>query len=42
LARDHQLAAYHHAGFWQPMDTVRDKTHLEALWQSGQAPWKVW
>ncbi|MBV8165652.1 MAG: glucose-1-phosphate cytidylyltransferase [Alphaproteobacteria bacterium] len=42
LARDGQLAAYHHPGFWQPMDTLRDKTHLEGLWQSGQAPWKIW
>jgi glucose-1-phosphate cytidylyltransferase len=37
-----QLAAYQHDGFWQPMDTLRDKTYLEQLWQSGQAPWKVW
>jgi glucose-1-phosphate cytidylyltransferase len=42
LARDRQLSAYQHTGFWQPMDTLRDKTHLESLWQSGQAPWKVW
>jgi glucose-1-phosphate cytidylyltransferase len=42
LTRDNQLAAYAHEGFWQPMDTLRDKTHLEALWSSGQAPWKVW
>jgi glucose-1-phosphate cytidylyltransferase len=42
LARDKQLAAYAHEGFWQPMDTLRDKNHLEALWNSGQAPWKVW
>ena len=42
LAREKQLAAYAHEGFWQPMDTLRDKTHLEALWSSGRAPWKVW
>ena len=42
LASEGQLAAYHHSGFWQPMDTLRDKTHLEELWQSGVAPWKIW
>jgi glucose-1-phosphate cytidylyltransferase len=42
LAKDNQLMAYKHTGFWQPMDTLRDKTHLEDLWQSGKAPWKVW
>lgn len=42
LAEAGQLSAYLHHGFWQPMDTLRDKTHLEALWQSGTAPWKVW
>ncbi len=42
LARDSQLSAFKHAGFWQPMDTLRDKTHLEQLWNSGKAPWKVW
>ena len=42
LAEDGQLAAYQHSGFWQPMDTQRDKMHLEELWQSGKAPWKVW
>jgi glucose-1-phosphate cytidylyltransferase len=42
LTRDKQLAAYAHGGFWQPMDTLRDKTYLETLWSSGQAPWKVW
>lgn len=42
LADEKQLAAYPHQGFWQPMDTLRDKTHLEELWQSGKAPWKVW
>ena len=42
LASQGQLAAFQHAGFWQPMDTLRDKTHLEELWASGAAPWKVW
>ena len=42
LARDGQLSAYPHHGFWQPMDTLRDKTKLEELWHSGNAPWKVW
>lgn len=42
LATNGDLAAYQHRGFWQPMDTLRDKTQLEALWQSGQAPWKLW
>jgi glucose-1-phosphate cytidylyltransferase len=42
LARTKQLLAYFHGGFWQPMDTLRDKNHLEELWQSGKAPWKVW
>ncbi len=42
LAESNQLAAYHHSGFWQPMDTLRDKDHLEKLWSSGKAPWKVW
>jgi glucose-1-phosphate cytidylyltransferase len=42
LARAGQLAAYFHKGFWQPMDTLRDKNHLEELWASGRAPWKVW
>lgn len=42
LAEEGQLAAYQHGGFWQPMDTLRDKTHLEELWASGKAPWKVW
>lgn len=42
LARNGQLAAYKHQGFWYAMDTLRDKNHLEALWQSGKAPWKVW
>jgi glucose-1-phosphate cytidylyltransferase len=42
LAKEGELAAFHHHGFWQPMDTLRDKMHLEELWQSGKAPWKVW
>jgi glucose-1-phosphate cytidylyltransferase len=42
LAADGQMSAYLHHGFWQPMDTLRDKTHLEELWASGSAPWKVW
>jgi len=42
LAESCQLSAYHHQGFWQPMDTLRDKILLEELWKSGQAPWKVW
>ncbi|WP_426052967.1 glucose-1-phosphate cytidylyltransferase [Bacillus sp. DC4300-2b2] len=42
LAADGQLNAWFHRGFWQPMDTQRDKTHLEQLWASGDAPWKTW
>ncbi|MDD5036243.1 MAG: glucose-1-phosphate cytidylyltransferase [Methylococcaceae bacterium] len=42
LAREHQINAFFHHDFWQPMDTLRDKIHLEELWQSGNAPWKVW
>lgn len=42
LAQEGQLNAFHHDGFWQPMDTLRDKHLLESLWQSGKAPWKVW
>jgi glucose-1-phosphate cytidylyltransferase len=42
LAQKNQLKAYQHHGFWQPMDTLRDKTLLEELWNSGKAPWKVW
>jgi len=42
LARTNQLSAFIHQGFWQPMDTLRDKQSLETLWASGQAPWKVW
>ncbi len=42
LAHDEQLSAYTHRGFWQPMDTLRDKIKLEELWQTDAAPWKVW
>lgn len=42
LAHDGELAAFEHHGFWQPMDTLRDKNYLEDLWDSGNAPWKVW
>lgn len=42
LAIEGQLSAYKHYGFWQPMDTLRDKVKLEEFWESGQAPWKVW
>jgi glucose-1-phosphate cytidylyltransferase len=42
LAADDELMAFEHSGFWQPMDTLRDKTYLEELWASGQAPWKTW
>jgi len=42
LASEGQLSAYKHDGFWQPMDTLRDKIALENLWNSGKAPWKVW
>jgi len=42
LARDGQLMAYRHEGFWQCMDTLRDKVYLESLWESGKAPWKTW
>ncbi len=42
LTQKNQLMAYEHQGFWQPMDTLRDKDMLEDFWQSGKAPWKVW
>jgi glucose-1-phosphate cytidylyltransferase len=42
LAKSDQLSIYKHQGFWQPMDTLRDKQHLEDLWSSGKAPWKTW
>ena len=42
LAANNQISAYKHYGFWQPMDTLRDKRYLESLWTSEQAPWKLW
>lgn len=42
LAKRGELRAYEHSGFWQPMDTLREKNLLEDLWSSGEAPWKVW
>jgi len=42
LAEKGQLASYIHTGFWQPMDTLREKLYLEELWRSGNAPWKIW
>lgn len=42
LARDDELRAYRHRGFWHAMDTLRDRNHLEDLWRSGNAPWKIW
>jgi len=42
LARDDQLSAFKHEGFWQPMDTLREKIMLNELWKSGKAPWRVW
>lgn len=42
IARDGRLAAYKHNGFWRAMDTLRDKMHLEKLWESNKAPWKTW
>jgi glucose-1-phosphate cytidylyltransferase len=42
LAKTSQMAAYNHSGFWQAMDTLRDKNYLEELWSSGKAPWKTW
>lgn len=42
LCADGQLAAFKHHGFWQPMDTLRDKNYLEELWKASQAPWKIW
>lgn len=42
LAKGGQLMSFEHTGFWQPMDSLRDKHHLEKLWESGKAPWKVW
>jgi glucose-1-phosphate cytidylyltransferase len=42
IAAENQLMAFEHEGFWQPMDTLREKNLLESLWESGKAPWKVW
>ncbi len=42
LASQGRLVAWSHQGFWQPMDTLRDKNHLEELWRTGRAPWKIW
>lgn len=42
LVKDHQLIAYTHKGFWQCMDTLREKQQLETLWEGGNAPWKIW
>ncbi|NIK86908.1 glucose-1-phosphate cytidylyltransferase [Rhizomicrobium palustre] len=42
LVSERQMAAFEHGGFWQAMDTLRDKQHLESLWASGEAPWRVW
>ena len=42
LARDQQVMAFEHDGFWQPMDTLRDRHHLEELWAKGRAPWRIW
>ena len=42
LAKKGMLSAYRHYGFWQPMDTLRDKMYLENIWHSGKIPWKLW
>ena len=42
VARDGEMTAYKHDGFWSPMDTMRDKEYLEELWETGKAPWKLW
>lgn len=42
LAAEGQMSAYRHEGFWAPMDNIRDKAYLEALWEEGKAPWRVW
>ena len=42
LSEEGQLGIYRHFGFWRPMDTLRDKNELEALWESSEAPWKNW
>jgi len=42
LAKDGKMHAYRHTGFWKPMDTLRDNTELNEMWDKGTAPWKVW
>ena len=42
LAAQGELSAYLHTGFWQPLDTLREKKYLEELWSTGKAPWKIW
>ena len=42
LSQEGELSAYRHGGFWQCMDTLREKQYLDKLWEEGQAPWKVW
>ena len=42
LAAQREIMAFEHHGFWQPMDTLREKQYLEKLWQSGKAPWRTW
>jgi glucose-1-phosphate cytidylyltransferase len=42
LAQQGEMSAFEHDGFWQPMDTLRDKNHLEELWLANKAPWKTW
>ena len=42
LSKENQLQGYKHSGFWHPVDTLREKNHLESLWDSGKAPWKIW
>ena len=42
LAENGELMAFQHSGFWQPLDTLRDKNYLEELWAKGKAPWKLW
>ena len=42
LAKERELTSYFHKGFWQPMDTLRNKNYLEELWKKGNPPWKIW
>ena len=42
LAEDNQLNAFKHDGFWQPMDTLREKNQLQEMWDKNEAPWKIW